>query len=52
MKNLKDKNYTKNHKISSEYDFEGRINTDPFGSWTGKATDNIYEEPVQDVDDL
>ena len=28
------------------------IITDPMGSWTGVVTDNIYDEPVQDVDDL
>ncbi len=28
------------------------INTDPFGSWTGIVEDNIYDEPIQDVDDL
>ena len=31
---------------------DGRINTDPLGSWTGTATDNIMDKPVQDVDDL
>lgn len=29
-----------------------QINTDPNGSWTGVATDNPYEVPIQDVDDL
>ena len=28
-----------------------KINTDPFGSYTGK-TDDPYEKPVQDADDL
>ena len=28
-----------------------RIETDPFGSYTG-LTDNIDEKPVQDADDL
>ena len=31
---------------------EERINTDPFGSWTGVPTDDVYEKPIQDVDDL
>ena len=31
---------------------EDRIITDPFGSWTGISRDNIYEKPIQDVDDL
>lgn len=29
-----------------------RINTDPFGSWTGVPTDDKYDKPIQDVDDL
>ena len=30
-----------------------RINTDPFGSYTGVTTEGgKFEEPVQDVDDL
>ena len=28
-----------------------KINTDPFGSYTGR-TDDPYEKPVQDADDL
>lgn len=28
------------------------IVTDPFGSWTGVPYDDIYDTPVQDVDDL
>ena len=28
-----------------------KIETDPFGSYTGKG-ENPYEEPVQDADDL
>ena len=31
---------------------ENRIITDPFGSWTGVPTDDKYEMPIQDVDDL
>ena len=29
-----------------------KINTDPFGSWTGVPTDDPYEKPIQDADDL
>ena len=31
---------------------EKGISTDPFGSWTGVPVYDIYDEPVQDVDDL
>ena len=31
---------------------DARINTDPNGSWTGVATEDPYEKPVQDADDL
>ena len=31
---------------------DGRINTDPNGMWTGVSTENEYEKPIQDVDDL
>ena len=31
---------------------DGRIITDPLGSWTGTPTDDIFDIPVQDVDDL
>ena len=30
---------------------EGLVNTDPFGSYTGRA-ENPWETPVQDADDL
>lgn len=30
----------------------GSINTDPNGMWTGVSTEDKYEMPVQDVDDL
>lgn len=43
----------KSIKIPSEEDYEKRIETDPFGSYTGVCTDaDKYEEPIQDVDDL
>ncbi len=31
---------------------EEKINTDPFGSYTGVPTDDPYERPIQDQDDL
>ncbi len=31
---------------------DGRIITDPLGSWTGTPVGDIFEPPVQDVDDL
>lgn len=33
-------------------DEQSKINTDPFGSWTGVPTDDPYERPIQDADDL
>ena len=33
-------------------DEQSRINTDPLGSWTGVPTDDPYEKPIQDADDL
>ena len=29
-----------------------QIITDPFGSWTGVPIDNVFDIPIQDVDDL
>lgn len=29
-----------------------KSNYDPFGSYTGVNSENAYEKPVQDVDDL
>ena len=29
-----------------------KINTDPDGMWTGVCTEDCFEKPVQDVDDL
>jgi len=31
---------------------QNKINTDPQGSWTGVPTDDPYEKPIQDADDL
>ena len=38
------------HKVNMQAD--GRIITDPLGSWTGVPTDDVFDTPVQDVDDL
>lgn len=35
-----------------DFSTNARINTDPDGSWTGVSTEDKYEKPVQDVDDL
>ena len=46
----------KGQGISSKYEpsmqSDGRIIVDPFGSWTGVPTDDIFDTPIQDVDDL
>lgn len=39
-------------KIEPSMQSDGRIIVDPFGSWTGVPTDDIFDTPVQDVDDL
>lgn len=31
---------------------DGDIVTDPQGSWTGVPTDDPYDKPIQDADDL
>ena len=61
---MKNKDYESNNSIKKgQYDklsarpevkseADGRIITDPLGSWTGVAHDDIYDTPVQDVDDL
>ena len=36
----------------STFQSEGSIIVDPLGSWTGVPTDDIFDTPVQDVDDL
>ena len=45
-------NLRKNDNIASEFSTKGSINTDPLGSWTGVPTDDPYEKPIQDADDL
>ncbi|MBR2344123.1 MAG: hypothetical protein IKA64_07710 [Clostridia bacterium] len=45
-----EKQHTKNEGAKMSTD--ERINTDPFGMWTGVPTDDKYEKPVQDADDL
>ncbi len=49
---MKRENNTKNKIKAYDNPDKESINTDPFGSWTGIDTENRYEEPVQDVDDL
>ena len=31
---------------------QSRIDTDPLGMWTGVPTENPFDKPVQDADDL
>ena len=40
----------KKKKVNNERN--GEIITDPLGSWTGVPTDDPYDEPIQDADDL
>ena len=53
-KNLIEKSEIKNtvHHPEVKHEADGRIITDPFGSWTGVPADNAFDMPVQDVDDL
>ena len=44
-------NHEKN-TTAPNFSTRGEINTDPFGSWTGVSTDDPYEKPIQDADDL
>lgn len=51
-------NFTENdkekirNKPEVRYESDGRIITDPLGSWTGVPTDSPFDTPIQDVDDL
>ena len=45
-------NLRKNKDIIPDFSTNNGINTDPFGSWTGVPTDDPYEKPIQDADDL
>lgn len=38
--------------VGMTVDEQREINTDPLGSWTGVPTDDPYEKPIQDADDL
>lgn len=49
MSAIKNKNTDKKHNDENSKD---RINTDPFGSWTGVCKDDRYDLPIQDADDL
>lgn len=40
------------NKTGADMKTDSAINTDPFGSYTGVDTENEYDVPVQDVDDL
>ena len=40
------------HHPEVKHEADGRIITDPLGSWTGVPADNAFDMPVQDVDDL
>ena len=42
----------KENKNTALNKHDSEITTDPFGSWTGVCSDNKYEKPVQDADDL
>ena len=42
----------KNFENKSIMATEGRINTDPYGSYTGVPTTENDDIPIQDVDDL
>jgi hypothetical protein len=59
MKNKTEKKYLKTENSSAmnkaktqlqTYDHE--IITDPFGSYTGVPTEDPYDKPIQDADDL
>ncbi len=52
--NCKDKNGEQGSVIKGSPDVktDSKIDTDPFGSWTGVSTEDPYDKPVQDVDDL
>ena len=41
-----------NNPLKALMSIDKSINTDPFGSWTGVPTDNFFDKPIQDVDDL
>ena len=38
--------------LSQTQSYESEIITDPFGSYTGVPTDDPYDKPIQDADDL
>lgn len=45
-------NLRKTEVFTPDFSTKDGINTDPFGSWTGVSTDDPYEKPIQDADDL
>ena len=42
----------RDNKHVASFAATGRINTDPDGTWTGVNTEDAYEKPIQDADDL
>lgn len=42
----------KNNSNAARMQTDERINTDPFGSYTGVPTEGKNEKPIQDADDL
>ena len=54
MKNEKNKNTPQSYSAENVLNYEQeRIETDPFGSYTGVSQFDPYDDvPVQDVDDL
>ena len=51
MKKKVKQKYTFPNAFGTENQIRPLILTDPFGSYTGRA-EELYEKPVQDVDDL
>ncbi len=52
-KYLKSTNNTAMNKARTQSDtYDNEIITDPFGSYTGVPTDDPYDKPIQDADDL
>ena len=46
------KKETNNEIKPGSFATHDRINTDPNGTWTGVNSENQYEQPIQDADDL
>ena len=50
--NMLNKHLKEKGNASLSFATNDKINTDPDGMWTGVCTENQFEKPVQDVDDL